>query len=66
MAVNAPLRDLVAALLLIALGAAGIVSTLDFPDRAAAWPLWMWSALVVFSLVLLIDAVKALWRRRSG
>lgn len=63
---NASLRDLVAALLLIALGVAGILSTLEFPARAAAWPLWMWSALVVFSLVLLIDAVKGLRRRRSG
>lgn len=60
---NAPLRDLVAALLLIALGVAGVLSTLEFPDRAAAWPRWMWGALVVFSLVLLIDAVKALRRR---
>jgi hypothetical protein len=62
---NAPLRDLIAALLLIVLGIAGILSTFDFPDRAAAWPRWMWGALVAFSLLLLIDAAKGLRRRGS-
>lgn len=62
---TAPLRDLIAALALIALGAAGVLSTLAFPERAAAWPRWMWGALIAFSLVLLVDAAKGLRRRRG-
>lgn len=57
-----PLRDLISAILLTALGVVGFVSTYDFADRAAAWPRWMWGALVVFSLMLLLEAANA-WRR---
>jgi hypothetical protein len=51
-------RDGIAAIVLLAVAAAGAIEALSFPADAAAWPLWMWGALAVLSLLLLISALR--------
>ncbi|WP_366655474.1 hypothetical protein [Fodinicurvata sp. EGI_FJ10296] len=49
--------DIISALILLAISGYGVGESLTFPSRAAAWPLWMWGALLVSSLGLLVQAV---------
>lgn len=49
--------DIISALILLAISGYGVGESLTFPSRAAAWPLWMWGALLVSSLGLLLQAV---------
>ncbi len=51
-------RDAISAVVLLVVSAAGIVWTLDFPARAATWPLWMWGLLAAFSLILLVESLR--------
>lgn len=50
-------RDAVSALVLIAVGAVAILEAADYPDRAAAWPIWMWGLLIAFSVLLLVRSL---------
>jgi hypothetical protein len=49
--------DGVAALVLIALALLGFAETAGYPDRAALWPRWMLHALLLLSIVLLLQSL---------
>ena len=59
---GAEARDAISAIVFLVISVVGFVAALDFPKRAANWPLWMWGLLGVFSLVLLAGS----FRRRSA
>lgn len=60
------LRDGLSATAFIILGGYGLVEARQFDDRAAAWPLWMFGALVAFSLIVLVDAIRRWLRERRS
>lgn len=60
------LRDAGAALVLIGVGAAGFIYSLGLPERAAAWPLWMWGLLILLSLLLLAGSCRGLLGARGA
>lgn len=51
-------RDAISAIIFIVISIIGLTLTAEFPDRAATWPMWMWGLLGVFSIALLIGAVR--------
>ncbi|MBC8158302.1 MAG: tripartite tricarboxylate transporter TctB family protein [Alphaproteobacteria bacterium] len=55
---GAAARDSVSALVIMAVSAVGVYSTFEFPQRAAAWPLYMWGLLAALSMVLLINSLR--------
>lgn len=60
---GAEARDAISAIVFLVISIVGFVAALDFPKRAANWPLWMWGLLGGFSLVLLAGSLR---RRPSG
>ena len=52
-------RDAFSSIVILAICAAGISKTVQYPDRAAAWPLWMWGLLAFLSCVLLFNSLRA-------
>ena len=52
-------RDAFSSIVILAICAAGISKTVQYPDRAAEWPLWMWSLLAFLSCVLLFNSLRA-------
>ncbi|MBL6929156.1 MAG: tripartite tricarboxylate transporter TctB family protein [Rhodospirillales bacterium] len=55
---GAAARDSVSALVIMAVSAGGVYSTFEFPQRAAAWPLYMWGLLAAFSVLLLFNSLR--------
>lgn len=55
---GAEARDAISAIIFLVISIVGFVTALDFPKRAANWPLWMWGLLGGFSLVLLAGAFR--------
>lgn len=55
---GAAARDAVSALVVLAICAVGIYATLDYPARAAEWPMWMWGILAVMSVILLFNSLR--------
>ncbi|MBL6945746.1 MAG: tripartite tricarboxylate transporter TctB family protein [Rhodospirillales bacterium] len=55
---GAAARDSVSALVIMAVSTGGIYSAFDFPQRAAAWPLYMWGLLAAFSVLLLVNSLR--------
>jgi len=55
---GAEARDAISAIVFLVISVVGFVAALDFPKRAANWPLWMWGLLGVFSLVLLAGSLR--------
>jgi putative tricarboxylic transport membrane protein len=55
---GAAARDAGSALAIMAISAIGAYTTFDFPQRAAAWPLYMWGLLAALSVVLLINSLR--------
>lgn len=55
---GAAARDAVSAIIFLAVSIVGMALTVDFPARAATWPMWMWGLLAVFSLALLFGALR--------
>lgn len=60
------LRDAAAALVLIGVGAAGFIYSLNLPDRAGAWPLWIWGLLILLSLILLAVSCRGFLGARGA
>jgi putative tricarboxylic transport membrane protein len=60
---GAEARDAISAIVFLVISVVGFVAALDFPKRAANWPLWMWGLLGGFSLILLAGSLR---RRPSG
>lgn len=60
---GAEARDAISAIVFLVISVVGFVAALDFPKRAANWPLWMWGLLGGFSLILLAGS---LWRSPTG
>lgn len=52
-------RDAVSSIIILVVCAAGIWQTMQYPARAAEWPLWMWGLLAACSVVLLFNSLKA-------
>ena len=52
-------RDAISSLVIMVVCAIGVSQTVDYPDRAAAWPLWMWSLLALLSVALLFNSLRA-------
>ena len=55
---GAEARDAISAIVFLVISVVGFVAALDFPKRAATWPLWMWGLLGVFSLILLAGSLR--------
>jgi len=55
---GAEARDAISAIVFLVISVVGFVAALDFPRRAANWPLWMWGLLGVFSLGLLAGSLR--------
>jgi len=55
-------QDVISAVVFLTISIVGFIATLGFPERAAAWPQWMFGLLGLFSLVLLVIGL----RRRNG
>ncbi|MDF1594118.1 MAG: tripartite tricarboxylate transporter TctB family protein [Desulfobacterales bacterium] len=55
---GAEARDAISAIVFLVISIVGFVAALDFPKRAANWPLWMWGLLGVFSLGLLAGSLR--------
>ena len=51
-------RDAFAAVVVLVVSAVGMIKALEFPARAAAWPMWMWGLLAAFSVILLINSFR--------
>lgn len=52
-------RDAFSSLVILVICAVGVSQTVQYPDRAAAWPLWMWSLLAFLSCVLLFNSLRS-------
>jgi len=52
-------RDAFASIVILVICAGGLSQTVQYPDRAAAWPLWMWGLLAFLSCVLLFNSLRA-------
>ena len=52
-------RDAFSSIVILLICAGGISQTVQYPDRASAWPLWMWGLLVFLSCVLLFNSLRA-------
>lgn len=59
---GAEAHDAISGIVFLAVSIVGFVAALDYPKRAANWPLWMWGLLGAFSLILLAGSL----RRRPG
>jgi hypothetical protein len=55
---SAEARDAISAIVFLVISVVGFVAALDFPKRAANWPLWMWGLLGGFSLILLAGSLR--------
>lgn len=55
---GASARDAVSSIIILIVCAVGILQTMEYPDRAAQWPLWMWGLLALCSVVLLFNSVR--------
>ena len=55
---GAEARDAISAIVFLVISIVGFVAALDFPKRAANWPLWMWGLLGGFSLILLAGSLR--------
>ena len=51
-------RDAFSAIVVLIVCAVGISQTLQYPARAAEWPLWMWSLLAFLSVILLFNSLR--------
>ena len=51
-------RDALSAVVVLIICAVGINQTLQYPARAAEWPLWMWSLLAFLSVILLFNSLR--------
>jgi hypothetical protein len=60
---GAEARDAISAIVFLVISVVGFVAALDYPKRAAHWPLWMWGLLGGFSLILFAGTLR---RRPSG
>lgn len=58
--------DGVAALVLIVLAGLGFAETAQYPERAAIWPRWMLYALLILSVVLLLQSLLRPPSRREA
>ena len=56
---GAAARDAISSIVILAVCAVGILQTTEYPDRAAAWPLWMWGLLAACSVALLFNSLRA-------
>lgn len=52
-------RDAISSVVILAACAIGIAQTLQYPARAAQWPLWMWGLLAALSVVLLFNSCRS-------
>lgn len=51
-------RDAFSSIVILVICALGVSQTVQYPDRAAAWPLWMWGLLAFLSCVLLFNSLR--------
>lgn len=49
--------DGIAAIVLIVLGVLGFLEVRNYPEQAGIWPKWMLGALIVLSLILLVQSI---------
>ena len=52
-------RDAFSSVVILMICAVGVSQTVQYPDRAAAWPLWMWGLLAFLSCVLLFNSLRS-------
>lgn len=49
--------DAIAAVILIVLGLLGWIEADSYPEQAGVWPKWMLGALIVLSVILLVQSL---------
>lgn len=60
---RARLGDIVISSVVVLVGIAGLIKTMDYPERAAMWPSWIMQLMI---LCAGIHLVIVLWQVRAG